>query len=352
MIEQLYPLLILVGSTIGAVMLYLWHQAHIAGHINLRLIQLNEQLNFDTPTFLREAWPLVSQAGLLGMQWRLDWFGMLIEGHSGQTEGHCVSREMEVSEMRLALTLHPKKTRGERRYFNETLVETFLLLLRTDMLIKADATAVTFDRMAKLNLFLQHDMKNVAQFIQLMADQLAGIPPGKELQVLEHLRTAAPLIRQRADHIVRTLSRGPPKANSLITVFLHEKLAELCRLYHLDCTVTGTAEVSAPVNLLDSALDNILKNYNDIRLRSSTVKPLIQITIVTNPVEVEIWIEAKNALPVVTIDRLFEPFWSSDPDGLGIGLYQSRQMLEMCNGTLKAQYTTSGQLQFCVVLPH
>lgn len=351
MLESIYFYLILIGSTIGVVLLALWRQARNVSRINLALIRLNEQHHYDTPAFLRDAWMLLSQAGLRGMAWQLDWFGVPVEAKAGLANGISVQREIQVAEMKLSITLYVPSKRGEQRYFNETLIETFLLLLRTDMLIKAGATDATFAQMSKLNLFLQHDMKNIAQFIQLMADQLAAVPAGKEQQVLDHLRAATPLIRHRADRIVRTLAAGQAIDEPLRTLQVHEELAQLCRLYHLDYTISGAAEVRAPENTLDSALDNILKNYSDMHLRDSQVKPLVSIAIVDDDDHVDITIAAANTPVATQVERLFEPFWSSDPAGLGIGLYQAKQVLEMCGGSLHIQQTDGGQLQFNIVFP-
>ena len=350
MLEQLYPILIVIGSTIGAVLAYLWRQARGASNVSLALIRLNEQLQFDTPAFLRSAWPLLAQSGLRGIAWKLDWFGVPIEGQAGRPGGRSLDKEIRVAEMKLSISFQQHR-HGERRYFDESLIETFLLLLRTDMWIKAGAIDATFAQMSKLSLFLQHDMKNVAQFIQLMADQLAAVPPGKEQQVLDYLRTAAPLIRHRADRIVRTLTAGQLPAARLRPIRLEDELAQTCSLYRLDCKINGAALVHVPENTLDSALDNILKNYADLSIRNHEVNPVLTIEIAEDEAAVAITITADKVPPVTQIERLFEPFWSSDPAGLGIGLYQAKQGLEVCGGTIGVNQTEAGQLRFLLRLP-
>jgi signal transduction histidine kinase len=347
MIEQIYLSLILTGATIGAVLLYLWRQAGSASHISLALIRLNEQHNFDLPDFLRSAWPLLSRAGLRGTSWRLDWFGAVIEEQAGLDGGHSVSRELEVGEMKLAINLFLSRKRGERRYFDESVVETFLLLLRTDMWIKAGATDATFTQMSRLSLFLQHDMKNIAQFIQLMGDQLAAIAPGKEQQTLDYLRLAVPLIRQRADRVVSTVTVAPAVGVPVRTVQLHQELAQLSQLYRLECVISGRAEVQVADHALVGALDNIMKNYSD-----HTIKPELRVAITNDGSAIGIAIAAANAPAVARVERLFEPFWSSNPNGLGIGLYQAKQGLERAGGSLEAGQTTAGLLHFHIRFPH
>jgi signal transduction histidine kinase len=352
MIEQIYLAFILMGITIGAVVAALWYQARKASRINLALIRLNEQHSFDTPIFLVEAWPLLMQAGLLGMTWKLDWFGVVKQGRHGQQKGIPMHREIAVAEMKLTISFDQRNNRGEQRYFEETLIETFMLLLRTDMLIKASAIDATFAHMSKLNLFLQHDMKNIAQFIQLMADQLSNIPPGKEQQVLTHLRSAAPLIRHRADRIVRTLTAGSTKDEPLRTIHLREMLQELCELYELEAQIEGDAVIHSAGTVIDTALDNIIKNYHDASTREQVEKPLLVITIKMHTHYVGITIYARNGKSVPALERLFEPFWSSDAAGLGIGLYQAKQMLEMQGGSLQVTQEIDAPLRFQISFPH
>lgn len=347
MLKQLYPLLILIGATIGIVLAVLWWQARAASQLNLALIRLNEQLMFDTPVFLQQAWTLLSQSGLRGICWQLDWFGVPMTGQTGKESGTYVDKEIVVGEMKLAIRFRQSQ-HSEQRYFDEALIETFLLLLRTDMWIKAGTIDATFSQMSKLTLFLQHDMKNVAQFIQLMSDQLETIPLGKEKQVLDYLRAAAPLIRHRADHIVHTLTLGQSQINPRRNMHLREELRQICALYRLECTITGDVHIDVPENTLESALDNVLKNYSDLSLREAGVEPKLNISIDDNPNDIEIRISAANTAPIADMERLFEPFWSSDPAGLGLGLYQSRQMLDMCLGTIKVSQTATGQVQFII----
>lgn len=349
MLETLYPILIVIGATIGGVLWYLWRQARTAGTINLALIRLNEQLEFDTPAFLQQAWPLLSKSGLRGLSWRLVWFGTTVERTEGELGTDCIVKDIAVGENNLTLRFQQNR-RGEHRYFDESLIEIFLLLLRSDMWIKTNAIDATFAQMSRLTLFLQHDMKNVAQFIQLMADQLAAVPPGKELQVLNYLRTAAPLIRHRADRIVRTLTAGPSANDPVQTIDIRAELTKLCSLHQLDGIITGDARISVPENTLDTALDNVLKNYSDLGQRDGGLKPGVAMDITETPTRVAIAIRAIDATPVGPIERLFEPFWSSSTAGLGIGLYQARQLLDVCNGTLDASLNAAGQLVFEIQL--
>lgn len=354
MLNLLYPILIIIGATIALVLSYLWWRARTASNHNLALIRLNEKNQFDAPAFLKQAWPILERAGLLGIRWRCNWFGIVIEAAEGLHQTKPVRQEIHIGEMHLSIDFF-QHHRGERKYFDTALIETFLLLLRSDMWIKAGAVDATLAQMSKLTLFLQHDMKNVAQFIQLMADQLAAVPPGKELQVLNYLRTAAPLMRQRADRIVQTLTLGQMQNEVPKQISLDNLFGNLTQLYQLHAEVTGNARVVVAETSLETAFENILKNYSDLHLRLGGEKPLVKIHIATDidtayeSVSIRIFSEDTPVMP--NIERLFEPFWSMNPNGLGIGLYQAKHLLESCGGSLNAQQNESGRLAFQIQLP-
>ena len=351
MIEQVYLSLILVGVTMGAVMAALWYKSRRASMLNLALIRLNEQHQFDTPAFLEHAWSLLARSTLRGFGWRLNWFGVIKEGHGGLAKGCLTERAIEVGEMALSVRFYRHEGRGEQRYFEETLMETVLLLLRTDMLIKAAATDATLAQMARLNLFLQHDMKNIAQFIQLMGDQLASIPQGKEHQVLDYLRLATPLVRHRADRIVRTLTLGAAPAEPCRPIALRALLQQLCSLYQLKHVILGDAEVETAGSSLEVVLDNILKNYQDLALRERITDLCIDMVIGAQGAMVEVTIRAPQAGRASAPERLFEPFWSSTQDGLGIGLYQAQHLMQQQGGALFATQDAAGVLVFHVQCP-
>lgn len=349
MLNFLYQILIAIGVTIALVVTYLWWQARSASQLNLALIKLNEQHHFDVPSLLQNAWPLLKQSGLSGFVWDLNWYGATIQGEHGQRSGKSIPKKIDIAEMHLSLVFYQNQ-RGEKRYFDESLIETFLLLLNTDMWIKAGAVDATMSQMAKLTLFLEHDMKNIAQFIQLMADQLETVPPEKEQQMLQYLKKSAPLIRQRADHIVKTLTVRQALDESKNTVQLQQVFHRLCHLYQLDYELSGDAQVVVLEKTFENAMENVLKNYHDMYLRDCGDKPRVSIQITQNGPYIQIKVTSNKVVSDSDVGRFFEPFWSSSADGLGIGLYQARHMLEKCDAAISAFQNSNGQLVFTISL--
>ena len=350
MIDQLYPYLIVVGATMLGVMLALWRRARRTARIGLELIRLNERQGFDTVALLRAAWPLLARAGVEGLSWQLDWFGTRLQESAGNTRTPGNARRLEAGELSLAVTFHHPRHRGEARFFSEGVEEIFLLLLRADLWIKAGTLDATFAQTARLTLFAQHDMKNIAQYIQLSADQLQTLAPGEEGRLMERLRQSLPLMRQRAERVVRTLMLREAPGGAARTFDLGEEITRLCRLYALPVQITGAARAQAPENALDAILDNLLKNYADIARRKAG-EPQLRVTLGAAPPAVEATFEDRRGTPMLHPERLFEPFWSEDANGLGIGLYQARALARAAGGELTAERRADGVLRFRLRLP-
>lgn len=348
---QIHLYLILVGLTIAAVMAILWFKARKASRINLQLIRLNEQCAFDVPAFIAQAWSLLARSGLRGIVWRLEWFGAASSGAHGRIKGRLRRRTAAVGEMAVELEFYQHEGSGEQRYFEETLIETFMLLLRMDMLIKVGSVDAALSHMSRMNLFVQHDMKNIAQFIQLMSDQLDNIPQGREQKVLDYLRLATPLIRHRADRVVRTLTLGVRGAKPGPAVAVAVMLRQLCVLYRLDNSIVGDASVADAGEALETVFDNLVKNYHDLEIREEITALTLEINITSTDTMAQITLQAPAAPRVDALERLFEPFWSSSPAGLGIGLYQARHIMESLGGTLTASQGHDGPLCFLVQCP-
>lgn len=348
MLNVLYPILILIGLTIAGVMLFLWRQARVAAQLNVALIQLNEVLRFDAPALLEQSWSLLQRGGIAGMHWRLNWFGVLIDEKVGAARGLSVAREIEIGDMHLSICVWLSR-KGERHYFAQSLVETYFLLLRTDMWIKSGTIDATQAQLAKLNLFLQHDMKNIAQFIQLMSDQLLDVSPEKEAELVRYLRTASPYVRQRADNIVQTLTLGKFPRSESLSVDLKHLFLKMGEIYQLQLKVDGNATIYVPLLTMERALDNVFKNYQDIKQRLPVVCDAVSIKIEKLDRRVIVEMTDHRAQEKKNLERLFEPFWTCDPSGLGVGLFQAKTLLRECGAELSAYRNESSELYFCLI---
>jgi signal transduction histidine kinase len=347
---SLYLSLILVGVTILAVMAVLLFQARRHARVNLDLLRLNETLRFDLPDLLRQSWPQLAQAGFTGLSWQLDWFGTSLSGIEGEAAEGRLSRHLQVGEIVLDVTLSHGGHRGEQRYFNESVAENFFLLLHVDMWIKMGAVQGAFGQAAKLELFLQHDMKNIAQFIRLAAEQLENVKPEHEARLLSTLRATMPTVRGRAEHILGSLSHQAAKVHK------HDwPLAEIWQqtvdMHNLTANIQGVATVFMDEKTLHGIIDNLVINYADQARLIPDTPPRLEILLSQEQDKVMATIQDVYGQPCLWPERLFEPFWSEQSAGMGVGLYQARQLAVAAGGSLEARTAPQQPLLFVLILP-
>lgn len=347
---SLYPYLILIGISIILATTWLLGQARRRARITNELVTLNENLGFDLPDLLRQCWEPLEKAGFKGISWQLDWFGSSLSKIEGIPGDVFIHRKFEVDDITLSVNLYDGKRRFEQRYFNTVLSESFFLLLYTDMWVKLGTVQGAFAQTAKLSVFLQHDMKNIVQLISLVSEQLENTPTGQEEKLLNSLRTVMPILHERSDRFLSTLSNNAPRGN-LEQVDLAEALRKTADIHNLQIKIHGVGQALVNEESLNSICDNLFGNYIDQNRRNPEINLKIEISITDIDPDLKISIKDHNGKPCLWPERLFEPFWSEKGDGLGIGLYHARQLVQGAGGTLQATTPETGPLTFVVTLP-
>ena len=347
---SLYPYLILIGISIILATTWLLGQATRRARISSELVNLNEEMDFDLPDFLRHCWEPLAKAGFKGISWQLDWFGSKISRVEGEQGEIFIRRKLEVDDISLVVKLYDGKRRFEQRYFSSVLSESFFLLLYTDMWVKLGSVRGAFTQGAKLTVFLQHDMKNIIQLISLMAEQLEHIPAGQEEKILNSLRTVMPTLRDRSERFLDTLNSQIPKQD-MKPVNLREAFNKSADIHELKIKITGEGEALINEQSLNSIFDNLFGNYIDQVRRDPASTPAIAINIAQREAAVEISVRDTQGRPCLWPERLFEPFWSEKGDGLGIGLYHARQLVTGAGGTLQVVAPTDSAMTFVISLP-
>lgn len=347
---DLYPYLIVIGSSILAGAGWLLYQYRMQALRSQELIRLNEGLEYDLPDFLRQCWQSLQKGGFAGITWSLDWFGTTVSGANGKPEGPIIEKTFEVQEIALTIRLYMGKSGWEQRYFSNTLADNFFLLVRMNLWIKLGTVKGAFDQSAKMTVFLQHDVKNMTQLISLSADQLENPVPGEEHKVLESLRTAIPAVRDRAQHMLNALMKTPDAGKETIQQ-LELVLEQTASAYELPVKVSGSAIVNVQRDTLQSIIDNLLGNYSRQSKKQNQPKLDLQIKVELDGNYVVTRIRDNNGQPCLWPERLFEPFWSEHGSGLGIGLYQARQQAIAVGGKLTVDAMPDKPLCFILSLP-
>jgi signal transduction histidine kinase len=104
---------------------------------------------------------------------------------------------------------------------------------------------------------------------------------------------------------------------------------------------------------LEQVLSNLL--HNAIK-HSPDGEPIVVTLCEPQPGTLELAVSDRGiGIPIEARDRIFERFFQARPEdatqGLGLGLYVSRQIVELHNGEIRADFPADGGTRFVVTLP-
>lgn len=303
------------------------------------------------------AWPALQAAGWSGLQWAGDWYGQSVQGTLGAPPASVPGRAQQQThqvhsgdEVRLAITLQHAVPRGEQRLFANQLAQVFLLLLETRLRERTGALSAALAERARLSLYLQHDMRNLAQWVLwVSADFAHAHTPADLMAAAQRLHDNAPMAQTRALRLNAALGKTAQAAQPS-TVALAEALLEAASLAGIEVHTTGQAAAHIAPELLARALDNLLSNLAADWREGRSLRPSAELHTHTGSVQLVLTCPLPAQGMALPPEKLFEPFASGRPGGLGLGLYQARKSLREAGGDLRAT-AEPGQLRFVLSMP-
>lgn len=328
-------------------------------------------------------WPQQAQAalqsgGVVGLAWRGQWFGDDVQGQWGNAPvpGQVGLQLDAGSDCHMHLTWATGLRTDEGQALTLALVDVFAQAWVSRMRSRTQAVAVALAQRAHMHLYWQHDMRNLAQWVSLLAEEFEDATPDELPLLAARLQRQAPLLHERARKLLqatqRTASPPPAPSGPLGPLGPFAPSDDASRpgapaqgLSALRCVqdaaeLAGVALAPAPapadstdallsqrvVEGLERALDNVfsnvarhwrtLPNPQPLGMRCHGQGDVLCITLQT------------PSLPVPWPERPFEPLQSAT--GTGLGLYQARRSLREMGGDLQAEPNAHGVV-FRLVVP-
>jgi len=167
----------------------------------------------------------------------------------------------------------------------------------------------------------------------------------------------------RAAQVIRRLSalfkRGEPAFESLDVNELVRDTLELTRglrtIRHVGVVTELAPElprISGDRVQLQQLLLNLIVNACDASAELPEDRRLVTIGTEAQGSMVQLCVTDRGpGVPSDAIDKVFEPFWSTRPDGMGMGLAVCRSIAVAHHGSLTVRNTQEGGARFCALLP-
>jgi signal transduction histidine kinase len=153
----------------------------------------------------------------------------------------------------------------------------------------------------------------------------------------EDVERGLSVVSSRAESLSRFMSayarlaRLPaPQLKPVDVGALVRRVVDLERRAPLEIVLGQPVMINADADQLEQLLINILRNATEA---ANATGGGVRVGWLKNGTEVEVWIEDEG-LGIANTGNLFVPFFTTKPEGTGIGLVLSRQIAEAHNGTL------------------
>ena len=188
--------------------------------------------------------------------------------------------------------------------------------------------------------------------------------PAPDLQELRAIVTDIRADDQRAGNVIdRLRSLLKRRSLDLQPVELQGVITEVLSLVHADAAARrvklgysaspGLLRVQGDRIHLQQVLLNLLVNAMDALAGAAPRERNVQLT--AHPIDpgmVEVRVSDNGpGIPAELLERLFEPFFSTKPNGMGMGLPVSKTIIEAHQGRIWAENRPEGGACFCFTLP-
>jgi signal transduction histidine kinase len=334
-IELIYPFFILTGLVIVSVLIYLRYLTQNAMRTILEMIELNATLEYDLHQFLPKSRTLLKKLKIDDIFYSIHYLNTTIQ-RSKSNPGKQVEKIIQREDYQITVGIAPRHSRGEQDFLNMIVLEILSILIEMNILIKIKVIHEALYKFSKLQTFLLHDVKNLAQFIGSLSYNVHHLETlEKKDRFIDYLKETLPVISRSGAKIIGLLEMQREtdvrKSSQQNAIDLNSLLENLAKHYNLPHTINGVASIFAEEYMVISIFDNLLKNIYDKCLQEPDIT--CHMDIIDLKSHIKIVISDTGSL-IADRNRLFEPFYSTKKGGLGIGLYQAKNVAEALGGDI------------------
>ncbi len=325
---------LLAGLVLLAVAFFIQYKSRQLQISISKLYELNQLVNQDVLDFIAQSWQTLDMFGFEGMHGSVCWFGELKEIKFGTVSNKKLHINIQEDNIKIKLFLYsPKKYAEAGGILTELMFQTFEMLLTSNVSNKSNQFLVSQQRLEKFQLFVQHDMKNIAQFITLLSSQVKlPCPTEEKVKLYDRLHVILPNISKRAKKISQPLLLQSQEFSKLSFIELNHTIEQIAKGMELKFRLQGKAKIYQSKKLIEKVFEIVLENFQAHLQYHHQVE--IAIAEQENLVRIEILVFNQNPL-LVAAERMFEPFWTTSQSGMGLGLFIARSLLDRIGGEIK-----------------
>jgi PAS domain S-box-containing protein len=271
------------------------------------------------------------------------------------TDKRCIRCDGQVIWVRVTVSLE-RAARGRVQFAIRMFEDITEQKKIQDVLLRAEKLAIA----GRLGASLAHEINNPLQSVigclGLAEKNLAaGADVSRYLRVArEELRRAAGIVAQLRDlhRLSEPENREPTDINALL-----EQVLLLCRKKCEECRITASWNLADGLPAILLVSDRIRQVFLNLIFNALDAIPEggrldVRTSPTTEPAGIRIaFIDSGSGIASSESPNLFEPFYSTKPQGLGLGLYITRNIVEAHGGRIDVTSRLGEGTTFSVWLP-
>ncbi len=349
--------LVIAGITIIFVVLYIKRRSNFTNKLLLELYKINKKVEQDVLLFIDETWQVLEMAGFNSVSGKVNWYGEAKDINHGKTSKTLAINDYLINinegdvRVNLSFTL-PKKIKGENKLIADLIYQTFVLLLSANVNSKNIQFILSKERLERFQVFVYHDIKNLAQFISLLANQVKAVKiTADKVLLVDKLKKILPSLVEKSNKITSQMQIKSKDFDDFAKFSITEQIiyyAQINEIFVKIDDATNHVVIFTSKLVLQQVLSELMKNFKD---HSNASNLVVKVTITEQTQTILITFAVIKQKSIIQPERMFEPFWTTSKSGMGLGLFMIRDLLKKVGGKIEFKQSKD-VIEFCVYLPN
>ena len=351
MIENIYLTIIIIGSTSLLVVYYYNRRLKSLLHVLYNLLELQATRATNIESYIDSIQETLEPIGIEKIVYDIRYLRNRITSKmivvSSET---AISKDIYYKNISGTLSIVTQNNRGENRLINKLILYVITLQIVNSIHTEIEKINESFERIAKLQTYMMHDLKNILQFFQAMQYNVEHLQTQEErIEFIEFLQNSTEPINTKVNKILEIL-----KVQTTVIVDdnkeilnVKEHIEYFLQLYNLDSTIVGDIQVLISREHLTIILENIFTNIYQ-KSKEDTLKCFISLKEDAQNSVIEIKDSGKAFQEP---NKVLEPFYTTKGEGLGIGMFQVANVVESNGGSITS-LNKEGMATTIITLPN